>query len=133
MRCQLNDVPPRLREQIELEPNTGCWLWAGSCDPGGYPKTGRGQLLVHRAMYEMFIGGIERSHDVHHICRTRCCVNPAHLVPISKLDHRRLRLIEQTHCKRGHRLDAANVWIRNNGRRLCKLCNKLRKSASHDQ
>jgi len=119
--CQL---PERIARYVEPEPFSGCWLWVGSCDSGGYPLTGTGSLIVHRAMYEMYIGGIAEGFDVHHKCRTRICVNPNHLEAISGITDRKLRLIEQTHCKHGHPLEAPNIWFRKNGRRICKACTR---------
>lgn len=65
--------------------STGCWLWHGSLDGGGYGKLCRGHngkrlhYLAHRYSYEMHNGPITESLFVCHTCDIPSCVNPAHL------------------------------------------------------
>lgn len=98
-----------LAENYALEPNTGCWLWLGHVRPNGYgqvwsPKERR-LVGAHRAMYEHLIGPVPKTLDLDHLCRVRCCVNPAHLEPVSRSENLRRGLgTRKTHCKRGHDL-----------------------------
>lgn len=63
------------------EPNSGCWLWAGSVNDWGY---GRIYLhsknrAAHRAAWEIYHSPIPDGMFVCHRCDTPACVNPSHL------------------------------------------------------
>jgi hypothetical protein len=64
------------------EPNTGCWLWLGNVDSGGYPQRtiytrGAGTYRCVRIAREV-IGA--RPYEVAcHRCDVPLCVNPDHL------------------------------------------------------
>src|SRR5262245_43846462 len=72
------------------EPNSGCWLWLGSLDRGGYGRVsskgwrGCRNRLAHRLAYEAFISPIPDELTLDHRCRVRSCVNPAHLRPVTR-------------------------------------------------
>ena len=60
------------------EPNTGCWIWTGKLDTGGYGRIsplGRS----HRASFILFKGPIINGMHVLHSCDNTWCVNPDHL------------------------------------------------------
>ena len=44
---------------------------------------------AHRAVYEVFYGPIPNGLVIDHLCRVRCCVNPAHLEAITQADNLR--------------------------------------------
>ena len=72
------------------EPNSGCWLWTGAYHTEGYgyvSRKGRWWKLAHRWVYELLVGVIPEDKDLHHKCGNRACVNPEHLVPLSRLEH----------------------------------------------
>lgn len=72
----------RLMARVEMDPNSGCWLWSGSCLPRGYGTlrvVGRRRVYAHRLSYELHVGPIPKSLHVCHACDTPACVNPAHL------------------------------------------------------
>lgn len=91
MRRKSNDE--RFYEKIEIDEETGCWLWTGHTGRDGYgtfwtgertpPKDGkRGNTiseLAHRWSFIRFIGSIDPGHYVLHKCDTPPCVNPTHL------------------------------------------------------
>lgn len=67
------------------EPNSGCFLWIGSCFYTGYGQycmmvEGKRRLrLAHRVSWERAYGPIPKGLMVCHKCDTPCCVNPDHL------------------------------------------------------
>jgi hypothetical protein len=71
----------------------GCWPWRGPFMQKGYGlltlRSG-GQKTTkraHRLAYELLVGAIPRSHEIHHVCENKACVNPAHLVPVTAAEH----------------------------------------------
>jgi hypothetical protein len=116
------------------EPNTGCWLWTGHVMRHGYGLAwfmGK-KKLAHRLSFEAFGGESPEGAQLDHLCRVRCCVNPAHLEPVSC----RTNLLRgetlaaanaaRTHCKRGHPFDDANTY-RCRGSRCCRICRRDRR------
>ena len=79
----------RFMKFVSPEPMSGCWLWTGNVDRGGYarfniPAEPRWKLAsAHRTSYEIFKGPIPEGLDIDHLCRVRCCVNPAHLEAVT--------------------------------------------------
>lgn len=61
---------------------SGCWEWQLATN------NGYGSGMAHRCMYEASVGPIPVGHDLHHVCRNRCCINPAHLEPVERVAHR---------------------------------------------
>lgn len=65
--------------------STGCWLWKGYLDGGGYGQLIRrrhGKRIHHRAhrySYELYNGTIPDGLFVLHKCDVPICVNPEHL------------------------------------------------------
>ncbi len=122
---------------VTYEPNTGCWLYIGGVCKDGYAKVKRsGQFLGHRASYVESVGPIPDGCEIDHLCRVRCCVNPAHLEPVThganvrrgvypKETHRNGR---KTHCKRGHALEGSNLIMEGSNlimegpARKCRAC-----------
>ena len=71
----------RFNEKWVPEPNSGCWLWAGSLCRNGYGSFGMpgGSTAAHRASWTLHYGPIPDGMSVLHRCDTRGCVNPTHL------------------------------------------------------
>lgn len=76
-------VPVRDRfDQLISKDASGCWLWTGALNPGGYGTfrvPGDRRISAHRFMYERTHGPISGGLFVRHICDRRNCVNPEHL------------------------------------------------------
>lgn len=118
-----------------------CWLWTGYVRPDGYgvltqKVDGKATpLYAHRLSYEAFVGPIPDGKHIDHLCRVRCCINPAHLEAVTPRTNYRRGVgwagdnARKTHCKHGHEFTAANTEIRPGGGRGCRECsrNKLRR------
>ncbi len=119
----------------------GCWEWRG-----GLMKNGYGQVHVtvdgkkrnfytHRVGYEFFGGPIPEGLQIDHLCRNRCCWNPAHLECVTGAVNRSrgmgpsltsARLSARTHCKYGHEFTPENIYRDTRGARQCRVCNRRR-------
>lgn len=125
----------RFSEKYVPEPNSGCWLWTGGVRDGYGVMSLRGRHEnAHRVAYRHFVGPISEGMVVDHLCRVRCCVNPAHLEPVTQQKNVRrgetgLNLMEQaeairtaSHCQNGHEYTPDNTYFRKSGTRRCKTC-----------
>ena len=70
--------PGSFEERYIPEPNSGCWLWLGDLDSGGY-----GRLKIKGKTYRAHRFSLLREQQtdlfVCHKCDTPSCVNPDHL------------------------------------------------------
>lgn len=128
-------IPPH---RPELGP---CWVWTGSTDRHGYGQlrfhVGPGGLVyAHRYAFYLANGRWPEPCALHK-CDAGAigCVRHDHLFEGTKADNqldmtRKVRgRNKQTHCKRGHSLDAANVRVsptRVGTRRQCQMCLRVR-------
>ncbi len=135
------ELPAHLEAKVTRVPFSSCWYWTGAMDGSGYGhlqvRSAKRMVGAHRASYEATIGPIPAGHDIDHLCRTRCCVNPAHLEPVTRKENlERAGIIEainaiarrrgaQTHCKRGHPLSGDNLYLYpSGGGRVCRACRR---------
>jgi len=126
-----------VRQKVRLDHRTGCWVWMGSKNGGGYGQTTLNGKHVdaHRLVYSELVGDIPSAMDLDHLCRNRACVNPDHLEPVS----RRTNLLRgygvsarnaiRTHCNYGHAFSGDNLGVDGHGYRYCRQCK--REQASH--
>lgn len=69
--------------KVSPEPNSGCWLWLGSCDHHGYGQMrvdGRGIMATHVSLQ---LAGVLKPFEgacARHKCDNPPCVNPDHLI-----------------------------------------------------
>ena len=114
-----------------------CWLWTGALFHNGYgifTRAGRVNVRAHRYSYELRHGPIADGLTIDHLCRTRSCVNPDHLEPVSlrenilRGDGPAARHAVQTHCLRGHEFTPENTRVAQ-GRRHCRACERGRARA----
>lgn len=121
-----------------------CWVWTGSL-ARGYGQLRRDGRLVgaHRYSYLIHHGvdvpdGMDLGHACHDAdpnclggptCPHRRCVNPDHLVPMTRAENARAgnHGSKKTHCPHGHHYDEANTWVDpRTGHRSCRACNRER-------
>jgi hypothetical protein len=111
----------------------GCWLWGGSVNGSGYGRfwlTAKKYVMAHRYAYELVIGPIPLGKQLDHVkargCKSRRCVNPGHLEPVTQRENvRRGGNSTKTHCIKNHPLSGKNLRIVA-GRRVCVTCHKER-------
>lgn len=128
-------ITERFMQFVSPEPNTGCWLWLGHVDRGGYGQFRVGSQTdgtrrharAHRVAYELLRGPIPAGQTLDHLCRVRSCVNPDHLEAVSKRENilrgESFAAINasKTHCANGHEYTPENtrLW---RGERYCRTC-----------
>lgn len=130
----------RFFNKIFQEPNSGCWLWEGRLSVKGYGifylntdgngPSGRNAkpISAHRFSYENHCGIIPKHLELDHLCRTRCCVNPRHLEPVSHRENVRRGIspsglnVDKAKCIRNHVLGGDNLYVDKRGNRHCKRC-----------
>jgi hypothetical protein len=112
---------------------TDCWIWTGRMNAGGYGVYPyKGETLAHRVSYLLTHGPIPAGRCLDHTCRTRPCVNPAHVEPttwrenILRGEGIAAREATATHCKWGHPFDEKNTVVRRDGGRFCRACGRRR-------
>jgi len=130
-------LPPRFWRKVVPEPMSGCWLWTAAERRGGYGGfyIGPGRSMrAHKIAFEELVGPVPEGLELDHRCRTRCCVNPAHLEPVTRVVNVRrgtapaARHFAKTECVNGHPFDDRNTY-QWNGRRFCKACMKKHSDA----
>lgn len=129
-------LPERFWSKVEPEPNSGCWLWTAACYENGYGafKFDGRTRLVHRISYMALIGVISPGLQVDHLCRVRCCVNPAHMEPVTS----RVNLLrgvgfsavnsQKTVAACGHPFNSSRYEKGRIRCRICSVCFQKRKA-----
>lgn len=70
------------REKYTPVPESGCWLWEGAANDGGYGVIlfGKKKVLAHRFSFALHNNrSITESMLICHSCDVPACVNPHHL------------------------------------------------------
>jgi hypothetical protein len=129
-------------------PFAGCWVWLGYVDKAGYARINirhkgkRKAALAHKVAYEYFVCEVPAGLELDHKCRVRCCVNPEHLEPVTRLENVRRGLVPfvsknrfagVTQCQRGHPFSGENLGRSKNGRRYCKFCRQVAQKRSEEK
>ena len=123
-------VSDRFLAKIVAYPH-GCHIWQAYTDTDGYGRFKVNGRMVnsHRFAYELFVGPIPAGLQIDHLCRARNCVNPAHMEPVTTQENT-LRgdsgkhHAVKTHCPQGHPYAGENLYVRPDGRRKCRACQR---------
>lgn len=134
-------VIERFEEKFTPEPNSGCWLWLASCSAKGYGYffDGERNVKAHRWSYQHHVGPIPDNLVIDHICRVRCCVNPAHLEIVSNRENVlrgvgvTSRNARKLHCARGHLLIGDNLQKGRGSHRVCMECRRIYSRAQYQK
>lgn len=126
-----SDQLRRFESKISRLPESGCWVWLGATDGGGYGgmKVDGRIEKAHRLSFSHFSGELTDGLEIDHLCRVRCCVNPHHLEQVTRSENLRrspiigkTRKDHKTHCKNGHPRTEGNTYINGKGHIYCKDC-----------
>ena len=109
-----------------------CWIWIRTMFRDGYGAFHlEGKLRrAHRVSYE-------RTHKIiltpdqflHHNCKNKACINPAHLEIVSQLTHTDSAIYgnkEKTYCPHGHKYTPENTYWNRGNTRECLQCKLIR-------
>lgn len=105
----------------------GCWPWLGSVKETGYGNfalhaANRTTIVrAHRFAYELWRGPIPAGLDLDHLCRSRACVNPSHLEPVTRRENLHRSPITNA-GKRCCPMCGGPYTIRRSGYRYCRAC-----------
>lgn len=117
---------------------TGCWLWTGYLNRGGYGQITHENKVqrIHRLAYEEFVGPIEYLILHKKECPNKHCFNPEHLYDGNHSDNMQdaYATVRQgsntansskTHCPKGHEYTNENTFMKGNSRN-CRKCISIR-------
>jgi hypothetical protein len=94
--------PENFMQKVEKIPFSGCWIWVGSQNKGGYGVIHFDKwsnLSAHRASYMMFKGPIHKGMYVCHKCDVPSCVNPDHLFLGTASDNNKDKVLKNRNAK----------------------------------
>ncbi len=81
-------IESRIR-RFSRENESGRWIWRLALNANGYGIIGvaNRSKLAHRASFEAFIGPVPEGLELDHVCKTKACVNPAHLEAVTRSEN----------------------------------------------
>jgi len=123
----------RLEERLMPVPNSGCHIWLGNLTTSGYGYLNNRVLPsneVHRIAFILANGSVPEGLVLDHLCRVRCCANPAHLEPVTSAENSyrgdtiAAKYRARTHCDKGHPFEGENLALTPRGARRCRTCSR---------
>ena len=132
----VTQLPEGLARHIHVEPNTGCWLYAGR-KSGRRGEYGRAyfegkDMQAHIAVLKFFCLEVPEGLVPDHQCVTPCCVYPGHLLAMTTRENiakQRGPIGENSRrivCVSGHPLSGSNLGKSKKGVRVCLACKRDR-------
>ncbi len=119
-------LPPRFWAKIEQHPG-GCWLWTAATSHDGYGqfKWNGSMKYAHKVAYEELTGPVPEGKELDHLCRVRACVR--HTEPVTRSENQRrgdraTHARGAKHCRNGHLIAEAGVFVQRDGYRVCREC-----------
>ncbi len=123
----------KIRLFVKVNRSSNCWEWQGKKNASGHGRVWwKGKnWIVHRLLFESVFGSLPYMTDVHHLCENPACLNPSHLVPLSRTHHLTVtrvfngsRNASKRFCKNGHELTADNTYVyqQRKPHRTCRKC-----------
>lgn len=89
-----SEVEERFLSKIDKTPGFGpegtCWRWTDHIKASGYGEfrpDSKSRVQAHRFSYELFKGSIPDGLVIMHVCDTRSCTNPSHLIAGTQKDN----------------------------------------------
>lgn len=123
----------RFDESYKVDQN-GCWIWQKARSSQGYGQLHMNQRLTPAHRVSLVLNGenLIKGYHVDHLCRVPACVNPAHLEQVLPAENIRRGLQGilgnanyGTHCRHGHEYDQKNTYVRIDGTRRCRTCERI--------
>ena len=130
-------LPDRIREKIQIDPMTGCWVWIAALDRNGYGRVrwGNGAKFSHRVVFELLTDIPVQGLELDHLCRKVACCNPDHLEAVSHGENvkrgvagiaLKRKYSQHLWCPKGHPLFGPNLYAATTKRgyvnKMCREC-----------
>lgn len=130
----VTDPIVRVLRRLDTSDLDSCWLWPGWKNEAGYGMVHGAERdhMVHRVVFEHFVGPVPEGLVLDHLCRVKGCVNYSHVEPVAQ----RTNVLRgeglpaenavKDACKHGHEFTPENTRVRKDGSRLCRACEARR-------
>lgn len=88
----------RFWPKVDEQGSGGCWQWIAGVESDGYgtfhltSRPVKRQASAYRFAYLALVGDVPDGYVLEHLCLNRLCVNPAHIVPVTRRTNEALRL-----------------------------------------
>lgn len=123
-----------VRFWAKVDKSKSCWLWLGSREVHGYGvwRTFR----AHRVAFTLAKGPIPDGLVIDHLCRTRLCVNPAHMEAVTSEENVARGIgasalnARKSHCINGHAVPLGRKYGKRGGRE-CPECKREMRQADY--